>query len=89
MSLDRLKTLVKILKFVLKSQRGSQLVEEGMLLGISLVAMAVVATMASNILGSIKSAYDSARSSLDQFLTEVLRDDFNKIWNFIFGGGKG
>lgn len=72
---------------LLKDKRGSQLIEEGMLLGISLVAMAVVATMASNILGSVKSAYDNARSSLDQFLTEVLRDDFNRIWDFVFGKG--
>jgi len=83
----KLKLLFKVLLTLLKDKRGSQLIEEGMLLGISLVAMAVVATMASNILGSVKSAYDNARSSLDQFLTEVLRDDFNKIWDFVFGKG--
>ncbi|GEM_PF-1507872 len=79
--------LVRVLRYLARDRRGSQLIEEGMLLGISLVAMTVVATMASNILGSIKAAYDNARSSLDQFLTEVLRDDFNKMWDFVFGGG--
>ena len=79
--MKRIKAFIKILLTLLKDKQGSQLIEEGMLLGISLVAMAVVATMASNILGSVKSAYDNARSSLDQFLTEVLRDDFNKIWD--------
>ena len=87
MKMRKLKLLFKVLLTLLKDKRGSQLIEEGMLLGISLVAMAVVATMASNILGSVKSAYDNARSSLDQFLTEVLRDDFNKIWDFVFGKG--
>ena len=85
--MKRIKAFIKILLTLLKDKQGSQLIEEGMLLGISLVAMAVVATMASNILGSVKSAYDNARSSLDQFLTEVLRDDFNKIWDFVFGKG--
>jgi len=87
MKTKKIKLLFRVLISLLKDRRGSQLIEEGMLLGISLVAMAVVATMASNILGSIKSAYDNARSSLDQFLTEVLRDDFNKIWDFVFGKG--
>lgn len=83
----RIKRAVRVLWFIAKNKRGSQLVEEGMLLGLSLVSMAIVATMATNMLNSIKSIYDSARNSLDQFLTKVLRDDFDKIWNFVFGKG--
>ena len=83
----RIKRAVRVLWFIAKNKRGSQLVEEGMLLGISLVSMAIVATMATNMLNSIKNIYDSARNSLDQFLTKVLRDDFDKIWNFVFGKG--
>jgi len=87
MSLKRIGRILRVLIYVLRSKKGSQLVEEGMLLGISLVAMTIVAAMASDILGSIKVAYENARSSLDQFLTEVLRDDFDKLWNFIWGKG--
>ncbi|HDD63967.1 MAG: hypothetical protein DRJ32_01160 [Thermoprotei archaeon] len=76
-----LKTIVQIVR----RRRGSQLVEEGLLLGISLIALMIVVSMVSGLLTTIQTAVASTQDSFDKFLTQVFRDDFNKIWEFIFG----
>ncbi len=84
----RWRLFLRVLAYNLfKDKRGSQLVEEGLLLGISLAAMAVVASMATGVLNSVKAAYEGARSNLDSFLTQVLQNDLNKIWEYVFGNG--
>jgi len=63
------------------NKKGSQLVEEGLLIGLSMLALVVVASMVSNILGNVQQIYSSSQNSLDKFLVEVLGRDLDKIWN--------
>jgi len=67
------------------NKKGSQLVEEGLLIGLSMLALVVVASMVSNILGNVQQIYSSSQNSLDKFLVEVLGRDLDKIWNETVG----
>jgi len=76
---------LKILEKIIKNKYGSQLIEEALLLGISLISLTIIASMASGVLSSISQAYEGTRKTLDQFLVKVLDEDFEKIWGFITG----
>ncbi|RLE68144.1 MAG: hypothetical protein DRJ34_03605 [Thermoprotei archaeon] len=78
---------IKIIYRVVKNRLGSQLIEEALLLGISLISLTVIASMASGVLSSINQAYEGTRKTLDQFFVKVLDEDFEKIWGFITGKG--
>lgn len=78
---------LKIMYRIMKNKLGSQLIEEALLLGISLISLTIIASMASGVLSSINQAYEGTRKTLDQFFVKVLDEDFEKIWSFITGKG--
>ncbi len=79
-----------LLRRVLGDRRGSQLVEEGLLIGLSMMALVVIISMVSGLFSSLKGIYTSGHESLDKFIVDVLGKDLDKIWNstvgWIFGG---
>ena len=77
--LGRLKKILKL------GRRGSQLVEEGLLLGVSLVALVILLSLLTNIIASVKAAYYGSESALDKFLVEVLGKDLNELYNATIG----
>ena len=66
-------------------RRGSQLVEEGLLLAVALMALIMILSMISGFMHTLQKVYESSQNSLDKFLVEVLRDDLDAIWNATIG----
>ncbi|RLE94778.1 MAG: hypothetical protein DRN04_02610 [Thermoprotei archaeon] len=77
--------MVKILKRIF-NKRGAQLLEEGLLLALAVMALAVLIAIASGIFTNLKDLLIGQDKSLEKFLVEVLRDDLDTLWNNILGG---
>ncbi|MCD6458463.1 MAG: hypothetical protein DRJ44_00425 [Thermoprotei archaeon] len=69
----------------LRNNKGSQLVEEGLLLGLSLIAMIILLSLLSNIIATLKVTYQSSEGALDKFLIEILGDDLDALYNATLG----
>ncbi len=65
--------------------KGSQLVEEGLLLAIALMALIMILSMISGFMGTLQKVYESSQNSLDKFIVEILRDDLDALWNATIG----
>jgi len=74
-----------VVKNVRMNKRGSQLVEEGLLLAVALMALVILLSMISGFMSTLKTAYQNSQDSLDKFLVEVLRDDLDTLWNATIG----
>ncbi|RLE77049.1 MAG: hypothetical protein DRJ44_02930 [Thermoprotei archaeon] len=68
-----------------KGRRGSQMIEEGLLLGLSLVAMMILLTLLSDLIATLKLAYQGSEGALDKFIVEVLGEDLDAIYNATIG----
>ena len=71
------------------NRRAAQMVEEGLLIGIALLAMTLLVSMIGGILNYIENTFKSSQNTLESFIVEVLGKDFDKLWNEtvkIFGG---
>lgn len=65
--------------------KGSQLVEEGLLLAVALMALIMILSMVSGFMATLQKVYENSQNSLDKFLVEVLRDDLDALWNATIG----
>lgn len=65
--------------------KGSQLVEEGLLLAVALMALMMILSMVSGFMATLQKVYENSQNSLDKFLVEVLRDDLDALWNVTIG----
>ncbi|RLE83215.1 MAG: hypothetical protein DRJ52_00110 [Thermoprotei archaeon] len=68
------------------NKRGAQLLEEGLLLALAVMAIAVLVAIVGGIFTNIKDLMIGQEKSLEKFLVEVLRDDLDTLWNNILGG---
>ncbi len=68
-----------------RKSRGTQMVEESLLLAVSLMALMIILSMISGFLTTVKQAYENSQNSLDKFLVEVFRDDLDTLWNSTIG----
>ncbi|RLE66389.1 MAG: hypothetical protein DRJ38_01705 [Thermoprotei archaeon] len=78
-----------VIKLLLDSKtrrkKGSQMIEEGLLLGLSLVAMMILLTLLSDLIATLKVAYQGSEGALDKFIVEVLGEDLDAIYNATIG----
>jgi len=66
-------------------KKGSQMIEEGLLLGLSLIAMVILLTLLSDLIATLKLAYQGSEGALDKFIVEVLGEDLDAIYNATIG----
>ena len=77
----------KLLKKI--NKKAAQMVEEGLLIGIALLAMTLLLSMLGGILSYVENTFKSSQNSLENFIVEVFGRDLDKLWNEtikIFGG---
>lgn len=66
----------------LKNRRGSPLLEEGMLIALAVMTLAVVFSIVLGILGGIQKAVEDAGFTTDNFMSS-LNDLWSKILAFL------
>jgi len=82
---NTIENMRKIFRRIL-NRRGAQLLEEGLLLALAVMALAVLVAIVSGIFTNLKDLIVGQEKSLEKFLVEVLRDDLDTLWNNILGG---
>ncbi|HDH06762.1 MAG TPA: hypothetical protein ENF87_00155 [Thermoproteales archaeon] len=71
------------------NRKAAQMVEEGLLIGIALIAMTLLVSMIGGILSYVENTFKNSQNTLENFIVEVLGKDLDKLWNEtvkIFGG---
>jgi Flp pilus assembly pilin Flp len=63
----------KLLSRLVKDERGSPLVEEGMLIGLSLIVIGIIIGLVLQVLGWSGNALNSIYQQLDQIKDQLLR----------------
>lgn len=83
-----LKYILDSLKSLIRDVRASPLVEEGMLIGISIIMLTMLLSIVSGIFGGVREAFTGANSSMASIF-EKIASELDKIWEYIaslFGG---
>ncbi|RLF20361.1 MAG: hypothetical protein DRN15_06995 [Thermoprotei archaeon] len=72
----------KVVLKLLKDKRASPLIEEGMLIGLSVITLTILLSIITGILGGLKSAYVGAESSFNNIIEQII-GELNKLWEYV------
>ncbi len=78
----------KFLESLIRETRASPLVEEGMLIGLSIIMLTMLLSIVSGIFGGVREAFAGANNSMNSIFQQIA-SELNKIWEYIanmFGG---
>ncbi|RLF11276.1 MAG: hypothetical protein DRJ98_03885 [Thermoprotei archaeon] len=78
----------RLVKRILKNRTASPLVEEGILLSLTVVSLAVVLSLIVSLFGGIDNVMGGANEAMNSFFSSALRslDDLVRQLNSLFTG---
>ncbi|RLF16220.1 MAG: hypothetical protein DRJ66_03370 [Thermoprotei archaeon] len=74
--------ILKRLKYLIKDVRASPLIEEGMLIGLSLITLTMLLSMVTGIFGGLKGLFGQAQGGATSLFNEIAQQ-LDKIWQYI------
>jgi len=75
-------SIKKFLKRLIEDIRASPLVEEGMLIGVSIIMLTMLLSLISGIFGGVKNAFEGTNASMDSIFGQIS-EELNKIWEYV------
>ncbi len=79
-----MRRLRHVIKRLIEDIRASPLVEEGMLIGISIIMLTMLLSLVSGIFGGVKNALDGANGSMNSIFDQIA-SELNQIWQYVSG----
>ena len=77
-----MRRLKVLLRRLLADIRASPLVEEGMLIGVSVITLALLLSLISGIFGGLKGLLHGSTNSFESIFNEIVKE-LDKIWEYI------
>ncbi|MCD6095406.1 MAG: hypothetical protein J7J99_02425 [Thermoprotei archaeon] len=74
--------IIERIKMLIRDIKASPLVEEGMLIGLSLITLTMLLSMVTGIFGGLKGLFGHAQGGADSLFNEIAQQ-LDKIWQYI------